>query len=73
MPLNMPPYTYRITVGFAWPNWPFIYAQVFGDAQHSYSQVCDSEPTSIYGFDTPQTPVDLGPLVKVEIIDTPSL
>ena len=24
-------------------------------------------------FATPQTPVDLGPLVKVEIIDTPSL
>ena len=24
-------------------------------------------------FSEPQTPVDLGPLVKVEIIDTPSL
>jgi len=24
-------------------------------------------------FDTPQTPTDLGPLVKVEIIDSPNL
>jgi len=31
---------------------------------------CDSASV-IVTFDTPQTPADLGPLVKVELIETP--
>lgn len=32
-----------------------------------------SQDECIVTFDTPQTPTDLGPLVKVEVIDNPSL
>jgi len=67
----MPSYTYRVTVAFAWPNWPFIYGQVFGDVAHVYSQTSDSESVGLFGFDTPQTPADLGPLVRVELISEP--
>jgi len=65
---NMPKYIYKVTVAFSWPNWTFIRSQVFGDSECVFSQTSDSEPAGIFGFDTPQTPIDLGPLVKVEIV-----
>lgn len=61
-------YNYRVTVAFGSANWPIIAKAIFGTAQHDYSQTCDSEPVATYGFSTPQTPADLGPLVKVELI-----
>ena len=64
----MPPYTYRVTVAFSWPNWPFIYGQLFGDVAHVYSQTSDSENVGLFGFESAQTPADLGPLVKVELV-----
>ena len=64
----MPPYTYRVTVAFAWPNWPFIYGQLFGDVAHVYSQTSDSETVGLFRFESAQTPADLGPLVKVELV-----
>ena len=65
---NMPKYIYKVTVAFAWPNWPFICSQIFGDSVRVYSQTSDMEPTALFGFNEPQTPVDLGPLVKVETL-----
>jgi hypothetical protein len=71
----MPPYLYKITVAMSEPdrlyNWAFICAQTFGTAAHTYSQTCESQPEAIYGFDTPQTPADLGPLVRVELLPNP--
>jgi hypothetical protein len=58
-------------VAFAWPNWPFICTQVFGESEVVYSCVSDSQPIATYGFSTPQTPADLGPLVKVELLPSP--
>jgi len=65
---KMPPYVYKVTVAFAWPNWPFICTQVFGETQPTYSCVSDSQSFASFGFSTPQTPADLGPLVRVELI-----
>ncbi len=64
----MPPFTYRVTVAFDWPNWPFIYEQLFGNVARVYSQTCDSHNVGLFGFESAQTPADLGPLVKVELV-----
>jgi hypothetical protein len=59
---------YKITCLFD-ADWANLYPAIFGQTQHSYSRVGDLGPNvAIYGFDTPQTPVDLGPLVKVELL-----
>ena len=62
---------YKITCLFQ-ADWDNLFPAIFGtNAQHSYSANGDLGPNiAVYGFDTPQTPVDLGPLVKVEVIDT---
>jgi len=62
---------YKITCVFD-ADWSNLYPAIFGQAQHSYSRVGDLGPNvAIYGFDTPQTPADLGPLVRVEVISNP--
>jgi hypothetical protein len=59
-------YTYKITVLFQ-PEWPALFAAVFGQyAECTASLVGTSVAT--YSFATPQTPADLGPLVRVELI-----
>jgi hypothetical protein len=59
-------YTYKITVLFQ-PEWPAVFAAVFGQsAECTASLVGVSVAT--YSFATPQTPADLGPLVRVELI-----
>ena len=58
-------YKYRITTMFP-AEWPNIYKALFGTAQHCASMTNIS--TAEYSFDTPQTPTDLGPLVRVELI-----
>lgn len=45
-----------------------LYSMIFGEAVHSYSYVDEEAGHFFYGFDTPQTPADLGPLVRVEIV-----
>lgn len=58
--------TYKITTLFI-PEWPAIYTAVFGADAVCVASLVDSN-VATYSFDTPQTPVDLGPLVKVELI-----
>jgi hypothetical protein len=59
-------YKYKLTaIGF-YPEFDLLYKQIFGDAVHVESLVTGNVAT--YGFATPQTPADLGPLVRVELI-----
>lgn len=59
-------YKYKITTLF-FCDWNVICKHVFSGVEHSTSFV-SSDNYAIYGFDTPQTPADLGPLVKVELL-----
>jgi hypothetical protein len=59
-------YKYKLTaIGF-YPEFDLLYKQIFGDAVHVESLVQGN--VAIYGFDSPQTPADLGQLVRVELI-----
>jgi len=60
--------TYRITCMFA-ADWSSLYSALFGSAQHCSSMVNGN--VAEFTFDTPQTPADLGPLVRVEVIPNP--
>ena len=62
--------TYRITCMFA-PEWPNLYPAIFGTAQHCASMVNSTGNIAEFTFATPQTPADLGPLVRVELISNP--
>lgn len=59
---------YKVTCLFQ-ADWDNLYPALFGSAQHSHS-LCGEEGPNVatYGFATPQTPADLGPLVKVELL-----
>lgn len=46
-----------------------VYKSIFGQAVHCASY--NEGNVAIYTFDTPQTPADLGPLVRVELIPNP--
>jgi hypothetical protein len=56
---------FKVTCLFV-PDWPVVYRSLFGDAVHIESYTEGS--FAYYTFDTPQTPADLGPLVRVELI-----
>ena len=59
-------YLYKLTaIGF-YPEFDLLYKQIFGEAVHCSSLVEGN--VAVYGFDTPQTPADLGPLVRVELL-----
>ena len=62
--------TYRITCMFA-PEWESLYPAMFGTAQHCASMVNSNGNIAEFTFASPQTPADLGPLVKVEVIPSP--
>jgi hypothetical protein len=59
-------YTYKITVLFQ-PEWPAIFKAVFGNDSICVASLADGS-VATYTFATPQTPADLGPLVRVELI-----
>jgi hypothetical protein len=59
-------YKYKVTALF-YTDWNILFSHIFVGAEHCSSTVT-SENCAIYGFDTPQTPVDLGPLVRVELL-----
>lgn len=59
-------YTYKVTTAFDMPDWPFIQNAIFSQAQTLSTQCGGNLGT--FTFATPQTPADLGPLVKVELI-----
>ena len=60
-------YTYKVTMSGATLADPYAFLQALFPQR-------DGEPASSDGasvtvtFDTPQTPVDLGPLIKVELL-----
>lgn len=56
------------TVGVLIEDWQALRVAVFGNAQPIFEQFGGGAPY-IVEFDTPQTPVDLGPLVRVEVFD----
>jgi hypothetical protein len=59
-------YKYKLTaIGF-YPEFDLLYKQIFGDAVHIESLVEGN--VAVYGFSTKQSPVDLSPLVRVELI-----
>ena len=53
------------TIGF-YPDFGLLYGQIFGNAVHVASDV--EGHVAYYTFASPQTPADLGPLVRVELI-----
>jgi hypothetical protein len=56
---------YKVTCLFV-PDWAVVYQSVFGSAVHCASSTEGSVAT--FTFDSPQTPADLGPLVRVELL-----
>ena len=61
---------YSITSILQVSDWQALRVAVFGDAQPIFEQFGGGAPY-VVEFATPQTPADLGPLVKVEIIPNP--
>jgi hypothetical protein len=59
-------YTYKITVLFQ-PEWPALFAAVFGQSAECTASLVGTS-VATYSFSTPQTPADLGPLVRVELL-----
>ena len=60
--------TYRITSSLLIGDYAQLLTAIFPSWNGEPVTANQSEITVT--FDTPQTPVDLGPLVKVEVIDT---
>ena len=59
---------YKITTLFQ-ADWKNVFEALFPDRQHSYSSI--TENTAVFGFeDETVVPADLGPLVKVERVDS---
>jgi hypothetical protein len=61
--------TYKITPIFV-PEWEALFAALFPGKQHDASVI---NPTEAYFsfIDPTVTPVDLGPLVRVELLPSP--
>jgi hypothetical protein len=60
-------YTYQVTViGVAVNSWQDLRNLVFGSAQPVEETYGGQVGT--FTFDSPQTPADLGPLVRVELL-----
>ena len=61
---------YSITSILQVSDWQALRVAVFGDAQPIFEQFGGGSPY-VVEFAEPQTPADLGPLVKIEIIPNP--
>ena len=61
---------YSITSILQVSDWQALRVAVFGDAQPIFEQFGGGAPY-VVEFAEPQTPADLGPLVKVELISNP--
>jgi hypothetical protein len=59
-------YTYKVTTMF-FPEWPTLFRSIFGADAVCVASLVDGN-VATYTFSTPQTPADLGPLVRVELI-----
>ena len=61
-------YKYKITViAVAVQDWQELRKAIFGEAQPIFEEFGGGIPFTVT-FATPQTPADLGPLVKVELL-----
>jgi hypothetical protein len=58
------------TVGLTVDDWQALRVAVFGNAQPIFEQFGGGAPY-VVEFATPQTPADLGPLVRVELLPNP--
>ena len=61
---------YTIKTSLLISDWQELRRSIFGDAQPIFEEMGGGAPY-VVEFDTPQTPADLGPLVKIEIIPNP--
>jgi hypothetical protein len=59
---------YKVTTLFSVPDYYELRKQLFADAQPDYEEFTPNGSTFIIGFASPQTPADLGPLVRVELV-----
>jgi hypothetical protein len=60
-------YTYKVTaIGIAVNSWQEVKEVLFASAQPIEETYGGQQ--ALYTFATPQTPADLGPLVKVELL-----
>ena len=63
-------YTYQITALFI-PEWPNLFDSVFGAGSNCHASLVSGN-VGVYTFTSPQSPANMGPLVKVEVIPTPA-
>lgn len=61
---------YTIKTSLLISDWQELRKAAFGDAQPIFEEFGGGVPY-VVEFATPQTPADLGPLVKVELIPNP--
>ena len=59
---------YKVTTLFSVPDYYELRQRLFGDAQPNFEEFAAGGSTFVIGFPSPQTPADLGPLVKVELV-----
>jgi len=63
-------YRYKVTaIAIVVSDWTAMRQAIFGQSQAIFEQY--GSGLGEFHFDTPQTPADLGPLVKVELIPNP--
>ena len=60
---------YTIITPLLISDWQVLRTSIFGNAQPIYEEFGGGAPY-VVEFATPQTPVDLGPLVKVETLSS---
>jgi hypothetical protein len=61
-------YRYKVTViGMLVNDWQDLRNAIFNGSPAVFEQY-GSTPSAEFHFDSPQTPADLGPLVRVELI-----
>lgn len=61
--------TYRVSMSGATLSDPYAFLQAVFPQRNGEPASSDGASVTVT-FDTPQTPADLGPLVKVEIVST---
>ena len=61
-------YRYKVTViGMLVNDWQDLRNAIFGGSPAAFEQY-GATPSAEFHFSTPQTPADLGPLVRVELL-----
>jgi hypothetical protein len=61
-------YRYKVTaIGMLVNDWQDLRNAIFGDSPAIFEQY-GATPSAEFHFDSPQTPADLGPLIRVELL-----